>query len=42
MRQPRTRQPKAKFKRVCTTCLSDLTVRIVDGRLTQQCEQCRG
>lgn len=40
-RQARTAPPKAKFKRVCQTCLTELTVRIVDGTLVIDCGQCR-
>jgi hypothetical protein len=39
-RQQRTAPPKAKFKRVCRTCLTELTVRIRNGVLTIQCPQC--
>lgn len=40
-RQVRTAPPKAKFKRVCQTCLAELTVRIVNGALVIGCDQCR-
>jgi hypothetical protein len=40
-RQPKTAPPKSKFKRVCETCLTVLSVRVVDGRLVIQCPQCQ-
>lgn len=39
-RQAKTAPPKAKFKRVCQTCLTELAVRIHNGRLLLQCPRC--
>jgi hypothetical protein len=41
-RQARTAPPKAKFKRVCQTCLTELTVRIHNGTLVIASDQCKG
>lgn len=37
MRQPRTRQPKAKFTTTCLTCGQPIQRRIVDNKLLKSC-----